>query len=72
MFAVNEAESSSLICGIILAASKSPFECYFLVNLSHVQHKWRNKARAESSWSPGQLSDQMHSDLHVWSKHTRV
>lgn len=38
MFAVNEAERSSLICRIISAILKGPFECCFLVNLSGVQH----------------------------------
>lgn len=38
MFAVNEAEHSRLICRIISATLKGPFECYVLVNLSDVQH----------------------------------
>ena len=66
MFAVNEAECSCLICRIILATLKGPFECYFLVNLSDVRH---NQLNGETnSWLLWQLSAYI--DLGVWSEHS--
>lgn len=49
MFAVNESVFGSLICRIILATLKGPFECYLLVNLSDVQH---NQLNGETNQGP--------------------